>query len=79
MNRAEEAVMGVPIVIALLLIVLAAVGFLLWTLFAAGRGAVAAGQSMASDHPEETAPHTQERTKSRSVDTTPPDDEPTAR
>ncbi|ADB33293.1 hypothetical protein Kfla_4257 [Kribbella flavida DSM 17836] len=66
--------MGVPLVIALVVIALAALGYVIFSLFAAGRGAAAAGQSLAGDHAPETAAHTDERTKSRSVDTTPPDD-----
>ncbi len=65
--------MGAPIVIALAVIALAALAYILWALFAAGRGAAAAGKSVANDHPPETAPHTDEHTKTRSVDTNPPE------
>ncbi|WBQ08337.1 hypothetical protein [Kribbella sp. CA-293567] len=66
--------MGVPIVIALAVIVLAAVGYLLWTLFAAGRGAAATAESVGTENTSETAPHSDEHTKIRHVETKPPQD-----
>jgi hypothetical protein len=66
--------MGAAIVIPVVMIVLAIVGYLLWTLFAAGRGAAAAARSVGGRSTGETAPHTDERTKLRNVETKPPQD-----
>jgi len=69
----RRTVMGAAIVIPLIVIVLAAVGYLLWTLFAAGRGAVTVAKSVSEGGTGETAVHSDERTKSRHSDTTPVD------
>ncbi|GAA1588107.1 hypothetical protein GCM10009789_47050 [Kribbella sancticallisti] len=64
--------MGAPIWILVMVIVAVLVGYLLWTLFAAGRGAVAAAKSVEGKAGNETAAHSSERTADRSVEHTPP-------
>jgi hypothetical protein len=66
--------MGAALLIPLIVIVLAAVGYLLWSLYAAGRGAAAAAKSIGGESSGETAAHSNEHTKTRNVDTTPPED-----
>ncbi|MEV6288517.1 hypothetical protein [Kribbella sp. NPDC051770] len=65
--------MGAVLWIPVLLIALLAIGGVLWALFGAGLGATAAAKSAKGETTGETAAHTDERTKSRHVDTTPPD------
>ena len=65
--------MGAAIWIPLMIIVLAAVGYLLWTIFAVGRGAAGIAQSASEGGTGETAVHSDERTKSRHSDTEPVD------
>ncbi|WP_433158423.1 hypothetical protein [Kribbella sp. CA-247076] len=67
--------MGAPLWILVMVLVLAAVAFVLWALFAAGRGAVSGAQSIKGHDSNETAAHSTEHTKIRNVDTTPPDDD----
>jgi hypothetical protein len=64
--------MGAALMIPLIIIVLAIVGYLLWTLFAAGRGAATAVKSVGDNSTGETAPHSDERTKLRHTETKPP-------
>jgi hypothetical protein len=66
--------MGAALAIPLVLIVLALAGYLLWTLYAAGRGAATIARSATGHDSGETAAHSEERTKLRDVDTTPPPD-----
>jgi hypothetical protein len=61
------------IAIPLIIIVLAAVGYLLWSLFAAGRGVAGIAGALREDHSGETAPHSDEHTKTRQVETKPPE------
>jgi hypothetical protein len=64
--------MGAAILIPLVVIVLIAVSWVLWSVFAAGRGAAAAAHSVAEDNSTETAAHSDERTNLRTVETTEP-------
>ena len=64
--------MGAPIWILVMVIVLAIVGYLLWTLFAAGRGAVSAARSVEGEAGGETAAHSSGHTADRSVEHTAP-------
>ncbi|TDD18004.1 hypothetical protein E1218_26875 [Kribbella turkmenica] len=68
--------MGAPLWILVMVIVLVAVAFVLWALFAAGRGAASAAKSIKGHDSGETAAHSTEHTKIRRVDTTPPDETP---
>jgi hypothetical protein len=73
-NR-KELTMGAALVIPLIVIVLAVAGYLLYTLFAAGRGAATAAKSLGKHGGTgETAAHSDERTKLRDVETKPPQD-----
>ncbi|GAA1520435.1 hypothetical protein [Kribbella lupini] len=66
--------MGAALVIPLIVIVLAAVAYLVWTLFAAGRGAVEVAKSARGENSGETAAHTDtdDHSKIRDVSTKPP-------
>ncbi|MEU0095949.1 hypothetical protein [Kribbella sp. NPDC006257] len=66
--------MGAVLWIPLMIVVLLAVGYLLWTLFAVGWGASGAAKSATEPGSGETAPHTTEHTKIRDIDTDPPAD-----
>ena len=65
--------MGAAIAIPLIVIVLAAVAYLLWTLYAVGRGAATIAKSAGESGTGETAAHSDEHTVSRRTDTTPAD------
>jgi hypothetical protein len=67
--------MGAALAIPLIVIVVAAVGYLLWTVFAAGRGAVEVAKSARGNDSGETAAHTDGHTTIRDVSTKPPEDE----
>ncbi|WP_433019545.1 hypothetical protein [Kribbella sp. CA-294648] len=64
--------MGAALWIPLMLIVLVALGYVLWAVFAAGKGVAGAAGSATDSGTGETAPHTSERTKIRDSDTEPP-------
>lgn len=66
--------MGAALWIPLMIIVLVAVGYVLWAIFAAGKGAAGAAKSATEPGTGETAPHTSEHTKIRNIDTDPPPD-----
>jgi hypothetical protein len=65
--------MGAALAIPLIVIAVLALAYVVWALFAAGRGAATVAKSSHADSSGETAAHSSEHTAIRRVDVTPPD------